>query len=186
MRTSYQVICDQLDEVFQPSSKRRQRKSKWQLDKEVDRGRFEAYREISKAMGESNDCTVRAVAACCGVTYQVAHEACAKQGRQKGKGLWLPRMFDAIRSLGFKVERMHVSEEVELLGVLKNYHVKNLTTRQVAMFAEHFGKTRRWDSYDGVILSTAGHVAAYSKGAVHDFGASRALRVDSIYRVVKA
>lgn len=162
------------------------RKSKYDLDREVDRGLFPAYLEMARAMNETNDCTVRAVAAACGVTYQEAHAAMARHGRKPRSAASTHTMRMACKDFGFETVRGCVETEVALLAAHKNYHVKRLTTRQVAMFADHFGKTRNWNRISGVFLMTNGHVAAYAKGKVHDFGAARALRVYAIYFVRKA
>ena len=48
------------------------------------------FKKMSKASdkwGESNDCTVKAVAIATGVNYETAHGKCALRGRSYRKGL---------------------------------------------------------------------------------------------------
>ena len=48
--------------------------------------KYKALDAISNSMGESNDCSVKAVAMFCNVRYTEAHRALALVGRRKGKG----------------------------------------------------------------------------------------------------
>lgn len=166
---------------------RRQRKSREELDQEISRGNYDAYRAEANALGETNDCSVRAVAAACGVSYREAHTALAKCGRKRREGCYVQQIHDAVRMLGFEVVRMpmFMKDMAHHLYVRHNYKVKNITTRQMTMFPNFFGEFIGLNEVNGALCYTSGHVAAWADGHVHDFGASRALQVRSIYLVVK-
>lgn len=186
--TAYENLCQELDTLFNaPAKPKRNRKRKFQLDKEVDRGDFDKYLAESKRFNETNDCSVRAVAAATGVSYAEAHAAMTKRGRKHRQGTSDDQIHNAIRDLGFTVCRydVHVVDILNDLAANKNYKVSNLTTRQIVMFNDFFNDTQGWGENLGMLLYTSGHVAAYAGGKVHDFGASRALRVEYIYVVTK-
>ena len=59
-----------------------------------------------KTMGETNDCTVIAVALTCRVTYKRAHKAMWAQGRKPGRGAYSDQYLDAVQTLGFRADKV--------------------------------------------------------------------------------
>lgn len=187
--TVYEQVCQDLDELFapKPTQPKRRRRAKWQIDQEIDRGMFPEYKAEAIRLNETNDCAVRSVAATTGVSYGEAHAALAAAGRKPRQGCTTMQIHHAIRSLGYRVARLaaQAHEITAELAIHKNYNVKNLTTRQITMFPEFFADHLGWSNHSGILLYTDGHVVGYAGGKVHDFGASRALRVYAIYMVLK-
>lgn len=64
---------------------------------------YAKMREVSKAIGEKNDCAVKAVAAVTGIEYEVAHTLLKKYGRKFGKGTPNSVTEKALAELGFKL-----------------------------------------------------------------------------------
>src|SRR5512143_1491954 len=54
---------------------------------------------------ESNDCTVRALASACGLSYADAHLIAKEMGREVGKGFWMEKLFTSQKLSGFKFDR---------------------------------------------------------------------------------
>jgi hypothetical protein len=64
----------------------------------------------SDNLSEANDCTVKAIALACDVSYEAAHTALKTFGRKHGRGTSISIMEKACRMLGFKmvyVDRDH-------------------------------------------------------------------------------
>lgn len=55
----------------------------------------------SRAFGETNDCTVRAITAVTGLPYGQVHKVCAEHGRRKRRGMYDYQWKAAIRALGY-------------------------------------------------------------------------------------
>jgi hypothetical protein len=145
---------------------------------EVKRGLFDAMEEASKAFGERNDCSVKAVAVAAGVTYRVAREALRKAGRNYCRGAMQWEIHNALKSLGVEVvlDNQVIHYTIQTLHE-RNYVVKNLTTRQLTMFPSIVPV--------GTFLAyTNGHVVCIKDGQVHCWGATKALRIKSMYRIV--
>jgi hypothetical protein len=81
---------------------------------------FSRVCKASNRWGETNDCTVKAVAIAAGVTYEVAHAACALHGRDFGKGLQPYKYHKALKYLGFKVTKIVDAEREREIRALEN------------------------------------------------------------------
>lgn len=133
----------------------------------------------SYALGESNDCTVRALAVTTGVAYEVAHAALAAAGRKNGKGTHFQVQLAALRALGFT---MVAVDSRALINQYPGVHkgLRNVTTHHPERFPTAFA------GMGPALLYTPGHVAGMTEGVVHDWTRGKAVRVRGIYRVVPA
>ena len=148
-------------------------------------GRFMAMREAAQSINETNDCSVRAVAAACNVSYMDAHAACAKAGRKPRSGMYDTEIKRAIESLGYVMKDISFMKRVVLKRIQDqhNYTTKNLTTRQFTKFRGVCEDA--FDQFDAVLLWTNRHIVAYADGEIHDFGANHALQIYRISYVYK-
>ena len=144
----------------------------------VSKGKFDEMEAESKLFNEKNDCSVKAVAVVCGVTYAQARFALHQAGRRPGYGALTHEIHNAVKSLGkvAKRDNSFISVCLDHLRNTKNYVVKNVTTRQLTMFPE-LAVGGNW------LVYTNGHVIAVKDGKVHCWGATRALRIKSVYEV---
>ena len=81
---------------------------------------FSRVCKASNRWGETNDCTVKAVAIAAGVSYETAHAACALHGRNFGKGIQQYKYHKALRYLGFKVTKIVDAESEREIRALEN------------------------------------------------------------------
>lgn len=65
---------------------------------------YESFNKASQRKGETNDCSVIALAAVCAISYDKAHELMSQAGRKKGQGAYTWQTAQAIRWLGYDVE----------------------------------------------------------------------------------
>ncbi len=149
--------------------------------KSSDKQKPEGYLRFSPdraKLNETNDCTVVATAAVCGVSYEEAHAACAKLGRKPRKGMPHLKYIEAIKSLGFEVELVPAEKFIaKYPGNHKN--LKSITTHHPARF------NNVWRDGGRYILNSRGHVSACINGELHDWAVGRMKRVMYVYRVSK-
>lgn len=130
------------------------------------------------ARNEHNDCAVIAVALVTGVTYQEAHTALAAEGRDYRKGTLMVQTHNAIKKLGFHVERIPLTTKIVLYpGIHKN--LRNVTTHHPARF------NAAWADGHNYLFHIRAHVLAVKNGVVYDWSKGRAMRVRDVYRVTK-
>jgi hypothetical protein len=116
----------------------------------------------SRNHGETNDCTVLALTAATGLTYDECHAALAKTGRRNRKGCtWYIQGPKAARALGFDMRRMEKNE----------YRAKTMITaeRDRALRSGHF------------VCQVSRHVAAVIDGKVIDWSAGRRKIIQAVY-----
>jgi hypothetical protein len=136
-----------------------------------------AHDAASNAKGETNDCTVRALAAASGASYEEAHAALAKHGRPYRKGptaTWIyshgrryidcPALRKAALDLGCSWKVLEPTE----------YKAKTMTT---AARDRHLASGR-------FICMVRGHVAALVDGEVIDWTAGRRHQIKEVYKLV--
>lgn len=149
--------------------------------KSSDKSKPEGYLRFSQdraRLNETNDCTVVATAAVCGISYEEAHAICAKFGRKTRKGMRRVQYLEAIRSLGFEVEAVPVFKIIaKYPGNHKN--LKSITTHHPARF------NNVWRDGSNYLLNSNGHVSACINGELHDWAVGRMKRVIYVYRVSK-
>jgi hypothetical protein len=136
----------------------------------------------SSKMGETNDCTVKAICVVTGATYADVHARMAAKGRQRRKGAFQWDTHAVIRELGFTCTRVK-KEEMEAKYDIKKtggYIYKQLTTHHLAVYPE------AWKDGHAYIIHTSRHVSGAVDGTLHDWAIGRAKRIQSIYRIEKA
>lgn len=130
---------------------------------------------------EHRDCTVKAVALVCGVSYEIAHAALAAQGRQNRHGCYRPQQQRAIEALGFKVRKWSFQEYYDMLRSYPTEYVyTHITTHHMRRWRKN------WEGcHPNMLLFTRGHVAALKNGEVIDWSINKSLRVQEIWEVEK-
>ncbi len=141
---------------------------------------YSAMLMTSLASGDNNDCFPKAIAVLTGLPFETVVAAFAEAGRVTGKGTPWGIAREAIKALGFKLERMGPAWWDDMLesypGVHKN--LKNITTRHPVRFA------KQWEGVS-VLMHVNAHVAAVKDGKMHDWSINRSKHVIDIYKVVK-
>ena len=159
--------------------------TKIQKDKKMSKIKSSEKTELYKAFtwervkhNENNDCTVVAIAATTGVTYDEAHAACAKFGRKQCKGMMRSSMHQALQSLGFELVPVLAPHIIaKYPGNHKN--LGSVTTHHPARF------NSVWRDGNNYLLHQKGHVSACVNGELHDWAVGRMKRVVAIYKVQK-
>lgn len=132
---------------------------------------------------ENNDCTVRAIAAACNISYKEAHKAMAEAGRVNGKGAMPAVTMAALESLGFTWERVYYWEPRYRMIIARypkpHHKLHHITTYHPIRFA------KVWADMPPCLLSMNGHIAGFKDGSLHDHTSNRYRRVTSIIFVTK-
>ena len=148
---------------------------------------FRKMNTRSKHWGESNDCTVKATAIACGITYEEAHGALALRGRNYRKGVTPGKYHAAIKSFGFKLERLpHIKDFPNPED--GRYGKINAKLKHPLSKVKTVGKLKDALPKRGIFLvGTNSHVFCARAGKMHDWTAStRRQRITSIYRIERA
>lgn len=144
-----------------------------------ERGEFNALHTESIRSGETNDCSVKAVAIACNVEYSVAHAALKAAGRKDRKGSYPNEIHAAIVSLGYKVVSVRSQDIIsQYPGTHKN--LQSVTTHHPERFA------KVWEQMGTCLIYTVGHISALKDGKLHDWAVGRAKRATWICKVTKA
>ena len=109
---------------------------------------------------DTNDCSVKAVAIACNVSYEEAHKALERSGRKRNKGAYKHQVLGAIGRCGCKYEA---------LDKWKGKTTKTLTLP-------------RKDRY---LAMTVNHAIGVQFGLVKDYSDARNFRVQEVYKVTK-
>lgn len=143
--------------------------------------RFVALQQVSRSLGENNDCTVKAIAATTGLQYGVVHAQLQHHGRKSGRGAHLHIMDAALRSLGFKKERVAPSQFINQYP--KSHQIlKSVTTHH----ADRFNSV--WADGNNYILFTSSyrHAVGIVNGTNVDWTRGRAQRIVEIWKITRA
>jgi hypothetical protein len=119
--------------------------------------------EASEAKGETNDCTVKALAITTGRDYDDCHKALAKVGRKKGRGTTFHRVQLAAKALGFEMKLRDHGE----------FRAKTIIS------AERDRLLRSGN----LILGTCNHAAAMVDGKVLDWTEGRRHRIQTVWNI---
>ena len=130
----------------------------------------------SRQYGETNDCTVKAVAITTGASYEDAHWALAEFGRKNGHGAQISQTVGALGLLGCTARRVRIGEIIDSYPKPHCNVLKNITTHHPDRFASV------WPA-GAYLLFTAGHVAAVVDGENHDWTRGSAKRVEEMFIV---
>ena len=124
---------------------------------------YDTLLATSRAVGETNDCAVIAIAAATGTTYNRAHDALERAGRRTGRGSSLAQISAALGALG------HVEECGELNPLDDGKErVRRIVKRKggnvtVATITRYLSRTRRY------VCWTRNHCFAVVDGQVEDW-----------------
>lgn len=127
---------------------------------------FEDLERVAEAYREKNDCTVKAIAAACGVSYGKAHRTLAKLGRQRGRGASLMMIHRAVDAV---------------MGTATDYH-HTYKGSDIGLTLNRFRKAHPTGSY---IICSRGHAMAVVEGELIDWTADTAGRrkVTNVWRI---
>jgi len=149
------------------------------INTSIRTGEFNQLVAASNAMGEKNDCSVKAVALACGAEYEVAHRALASNGRRKGRGAYTQDILKAIADLGFKAERVSIQGFIDQYPKGHRDVLRNVTTHHPARF------NNVWADGNTYLMFTKRHVLTVINGTNHDWTNGRAMRAISVYKITK-
>lgn len=119
---------------------------------------------LSTSMGETNDCTVRALAVALDGDYTQAHSAMAGNGRKKGQGAHWTIWKQAFKDCGFALD-----------DVTNNFDGATIRTVERELRAR--GDRRKY------MFSVRGHVAAWDGTETIDWAKGRLHRIKTIYHI---
>ena len=131
------------------------------------------------ALGESNDCTVVAVATATDLPYEEVHAVLKRNGSRRGHGAFHHQVLDAVEELGF------AAIEFNPMQVTVNYpaghkELQNLTVKHF----ERFEKCFEWAKGRSFLVATRTHMLAVVDGKVQDWMEGRSFRVTKIWEIV--
>lgn len=140
---------------------------------------YDDVRAVSRLNNEHNDCAVVAVSIAADVSYEKALAVLTIHGRKPRRGtpVWVTER--AMEELGFNLIRIDPKDFIK-----RNYRgafarLKNVTTHHPRRHPV------AWDANKRYMLRTRSHILAVKGGKVRDWTINRALRVETIYEVVK-
>lgn len=137
---------------------------------------YRSMNSKSAAFGETNDCSVIAVATVTGCGYREAHDELCRLGRKQRRGVSAQTIIDATLAMGCGAVFVDPREFIDQYpGAHKN--LKSVTTHHMDRFNEV------WRDGNTYLVFTTHHVLAVIDGVNHDWTRGRALRAESIYRI---
>ena len=142
----------------------------------------EVYREhltVGRNLHERNDCSVRAIAAASGQSYDYVHGLFAAAGRKTGKGTRTSITNCVVAQLGLKLEDVPSQHFLDRYPPAHRKALRNVTTHHADRFPA------AWADGHTYVLFTTGHMLAVVNGVNHDWTRGNALRVKRICRVVR-
>lgn len=149
---------------------------------------YQVLTAASAASGENRDCTVKALALSCGISYEEARISLRRRGRIKGRGFSMAETLKEIKSRGFKlleIERelpnKHLVYKVSVAGcadgIIKNRLLSEAkTVRTLERVLPQKGILVIW---------TGSHVLVAKGGKIQDWSQERCLRIKMIWQVTK-
>lgn len=125
---------------------------------------YEKANRISDEMGETNDCSVKALSIVCDKPYRMAHDALRKLGRRNHTGATGLTLIAAIQQFGFTVSQVQGDSPNKFGGTVSTL-------------------TRRLPSKGTYFAIVRGHVIAVRNGKVEDWTAGRRHQVKVVFKV---
>lgn len=127
--------------------------------------RFNLIERTSNKFGERNDCTVKAVAMACRVSYTEAHVACESLGRRRHKGMQNMHVLFVAKKLGFTLTPVK----------LKRKNGSKFTQRTVGVKCKN-----------GYYMAfVRGHVLPVINGEVYDWSKGRCFHVREVWKITR-
>ena len=126
---------------------------------------YNTLSQTSKKFGETNDCSVKAIAAVCRINYKSAWKLAARFGRKPRKGMstFTIKMAVASKGLTLKTLKGHKMNKAKTIRTLK----EQIPSRGV------------------FLVFVRGHVLAIQGGEIHDWSEGCCRRIIEIVRVSK-
>lgn len=144
---------------------------------------------VSEQLREQNDCAPRAVwiATNMEVPYETVLKMFGEEGRKPGRGCFKDQQRRVIERLGYGVVNeifcsQHLrGQERKFIDRYPGSHVKlkSITTHHMDRFPGV------WQDGNTYLIYTKGHVGCCKNGVLHDFTRGTALRVRSIWQIIK-
>ena len=111
---------------------------------------------------ERNDCSVKALAIACDVSYEKAHAELKEAGRKKGRGVYMSACHTAAKELGFEL-------------VEEKFPGKTVVTLERDL--------KRYGGGRSYFIHVTGHFLAFNGKEVVDWSKDTRKRVRTVYRV---
>jgi hypothetical protein len=127
----------------------------------------------ARAIRESNDCSVKALAALLDLSYADSHTLAGWFGRHYRDGMCLWRMLDAINQWGYHTKRVY--DRFDLAAGGWNGWSERIKTP--ISLVQHGPRSGRY------LIVTNRHVAAYIDGQIIDWIDGRCHRIIYVYKV---
>jgi hypothetical protein len=138
------------------------------------------YEELCRnasELGETNDCSVRAVALVTGQPYAIVHELFIEEGRKPRHGTKMYITTAVLDFLGFNLVTVNRRDMIrQYPGIHKT--LKHITSHHPARF------NKVWKNGKKYLMRTNSHILAVIDGVNHDWTAGRAFRCTTLYEVV--
>lgn len=139
------------------------------------------FREIchaSNAIGEHNDCSVKAVAILTDTPYEIVHQRMAIAGRKSRRGTPMGITGGVITSLGYRW--LETDPQTFINQYPKSHQIlKGVTSHH----PERFNKV--WKNGKRYLLFNNSHALAVVNGETIDWSQGRALRIKYIWEIIK-
>lgn len=137
---------------------------------------FTEMHKISKALGERNDCAVKAVAFAASVPYQEAHRVLQELGRKNRGRTYNHLIYDALRILGKQWRRVPPS------SIIKQYPGRH--KNKVYLTTHHPARFRQvWKNGRTYLAFIRGHVLCIRDGEVLDWTVGRSFRIVDLVEI---
>ena len=156
---------------------------------------FKTVKEKAAALGEANDCAVKAVTIATGLPYEQIHAMMKLKGRKDRKGTMSHITVRVLNELGYRVDKItmpinarRAAETSLAVGEFararlkkypKHYPVKNFTVKQLDTFKD------AWSDLKNVLILTRGHILSFKDGQVHDWTQDRKNRILQVWVLEK-
>lgn len=151
---------------------------------------YKNLRKQSIAKGESNDCSVVALAVVTGLSYKLCHKALSDAGRVPRRGVQYHKIISSLELLGFKLSNIIYFKNTRPFasGFQKElfdrypplYRPKNITTKHFKMLPQVFSHLK-----NPYLVFSNGHVSGFINGELHDWAANKSPRVTEMWEITK-
>ena len=138
---------------------------------------LELYEDLDKgstSFNEQNDCSVKAVALICNISYSDAHALLKKFGRKDRDGTRRTITRDAIESMGIKLVRV---KRDFFISQYPKYTSTTVTTKHPKTFPDV------WKNGKMYLCHTVDHDLVINDGVTCDWSHNRHLRIKTIFEV---
>lgn len=137
---------------------------------------YKCYRKASNAMGETNDCSVMAVAIALGLPYEEVHARFKSFGRKNRDGTRSSITYAVLRSYRAKPIRTGLELFITRYPSPHRDVLKSVTSHHPARFAKHWPKGT-------FIFFNHTHMWCVKDGVTHDWSEGRALRAKTCWMI---